>query len=85
MPTMTLSIPEDLYRIIKSHREIRWSEIARRAMWEYATKLELLDHILSKSELTEKDVEEIDKIIKKELRKHYERGKDGDGAEGTAG
>ena len=72
MPTMTLSIPEDLYKIIKSHNEIKWSEIARRAMWEYAMKLELMDRILSKSELTDEDVEEIDRLIKNGLREHYE-------------
>ena len=71
MPTMTLSVTEDLYEVIKKHREIKWSEIARRAMWEYARKLELLDRLLEKSELTEKDVMEIDKSIKKSLAKHY--------------
>lgn len=74
MPTMTLSVPNDLYDIIKSHKEIKWSEIARRAMWEYAMKLNLLDKILDKSEFTEKDAMEMDKIIKKSLRKHYESG-----------
>ncbi len=74
MPTMTLSVPNDLYDIIKSHKEIKWSEIARRAMWEYAMKLNLLDKILDKSEFTEKDAMEMDKIIKKSLSKHYESG-----------
>lgn len=74
MPTMTLSVPNDLYDIIKSHKEIKWSEIARRAMWEYAMKLNLLDKILEKSEFTEKDAMEMDKIIKRSLREHYESG-----------
>ncbi|MCZ7400075.1 MAG: hypothetical protein O8C62_10465 [Candidatus Methanoperedens sp.] len=74
MPTMTLSVPNDLYDIIKSHKEIKWSEIARRAMWEYAIKLNLLDKILEKSEFTEKDAMEMDKIIKRSLREHYETG-----------
>jgi hypothetical protein len=74
MPTMTLSVPNDLYDIIKSHKEIKWSEIARRAMWEYAMKLNLLDKILEKSEFTEKDAMDMDKIIKKSLREHYESG-----------
>ncbi len=74
MPTMTLSVPNDLYDIIKSHKEIKWSEIARRAMWEYAMKLNLLDKILDKSEFTEKDAMEMDKIIKRSLREHYESG-----------
>ena len=74
MPTMTLSVPNDLYDIIKSHKEIKWSEIARRAMWEYAMKLNLLDKTLEKSEFTEKDAMEMDKVIKKSLREHYETG-----------
>lgn len=73
MPTMTLSVPHDLYDIIKSHNEIKWSEIARRAMWEYAMKLKLLDKILEKSEFTEKDAMEMDKIIKRSLRERYEK------------
>lgn len=71
MPTMTLAVTEDLYDIIKRHNEVKWSEIARRAMWEYAKKLELLDRLTEKSELTESDVMEIDKSIKKSLAKHY--------------
>lgn len=69
---MTLSVPNDLHDIIKSHKEIKWSEIARRAMWEYAMKLNLLNKILEKSEFTEKDAMEMDKIIKRSLREHYE-------------
>lgn len=74
MPTMTLSIPNDLYDVIKSHKEIKWSEIARKAMWEYASKLKLLNKILEKSEFTEKDAMEMDKIIKRSLRERYEKG-----------
>ena len=71
MPTMTLSVTADLYEIIKKHNEIKWSEIARRAMWEYARKLELLDKLTEKSELTEEDVMELDKLVKKSLARHY--------------
>ena len=70
---MTLSIPEDLHVFIKQHNEIRWSEIARRAMWDYAKRLEILDRIAEKSKLTEKDVEELDRIIKKAVHKHYRK------------
>lgn len=72
MPTMTLSVPMDLHEIIKKHNQIKWSEIARRAMWDYAKKLELLDTLTADSELTEKDVMELDKVIKKSLAKHYQ-------------
>ncbi|MEM0493034.1 MAG: hypothetical protein QXS02_03650 [Candidatus Thermoplasmatota archaeon] len=68
---MTLAIPEDLYKIIKKHKEIKWSEIARKAMWEQARKLELIDTLLSKSELTEKDALEIGKKIKHEIAKKH--------------
>ncbi len=71
MVSMTLSIPEDLNQLIKKHNEIRWSEIARRAMWDYASKLEILDEIASKSKLTEDDVEEINKELKKAVHSHY--------------
>jgi hypothetical protein len=71
LPTMTLSVPQDLYTIIKKHNQIKWSEIARRAMWDYAKKMELLDQLTADSKLTEKDVMKLDKIIKKALAKHY--------------
>ena len=71
MVSMTLSIPKDLHMLIKKHNEIRWSEIARRAMWDYAKKLEILDNIAQKSELTEEDVMELDKKVKKAIQKHY--------------
>ena len=27
MPNMTLALSEDVYQIVKSHREVRWSEV----------------------------------------------------------
>jgi len=71
MPNMTLSIPEDIYYIVKSHKEIRWSEIARKAIADYAKKLALMDAMLADSELTEEDVMKLDKKIKKGIHKHY--------------
>ena len=71
MVNMTLAVPDDLYRIMRKHREIKWSEIARRAMWDYARKLELMDSILSKSKLTEEDALEIGKKIKHEIAKKH--------------
>ncbi len=71
MPTMTLAIPEDLQQLIKEHGEVKWSEIARRAMWEHARKLELLDALAKDSKLTERDVEEIGALVKAGLRRRY--------------
>lgn len=71
MPSMTLSIPQELHTLIKRHNEIRWSEIARRAMWEYARKLQELDNIAQKSRMTEKDAEMIGKKVKKAVQARY--------------
>ena len=71
MPNMTLSIPEEIYHIVKSHKEIRWSEIARKAISDYAKKLALMEAMLDDSELTEKDVMKLDKKLKKGIHKHY--------------
>ena len=72
MATMTLSVPDDLYTVIKHHNEVKWSVIARNAMWEYARKVQILDSILAKSELTEMDADEIASIVKKSIRKHHD-------------
>ena len=71
MTNMTLSIPNELHVIIKQHSEIKWSEVARRALWEQARKLELMEKILSKSKFTEKDAEEIGNLIKKGIVKGH--------------
>ena len=71
MTNMTLAIPENLYKIIKKHKEIKWTEIARQAMWQQARKLELLDSLLSISELTDKDALEIGRKIKREIAKKH--------------
>lgn len=71
MASMTLSIPEDLHQLIKEHNEVRWSEIARRAMWDYARKLELLDKLTENSQLTEADVKELERKLKKAVHKYH--------------
>jgi hypothetical protein len=71
MTNMTLAIPEDLHGIMKKHAHIKWSEIARQALWNEARKLELMNKILAKSKLTEDDAEIIGKAIKKEIAKRH--------------
>ena len=55
MTNMTLAIPEDLKKIMEKHKTIKWSEVARQAMWDKARKLELMDVLVAKSEMTEED------------------------------
>ncbi len=68
---MTLALPEELHRIISKHKEIKWSEVARQALWEQAKKLELMDKILSKSRLIEEDALEIGRKVNREIAKKH--------------
>ena len=71
MVNITLSIPRELHILIKRHNEIKWSEIARRALWEQAKKLQMMDELVKKSKFSKKDVEVLDKEIKEALLKRY--------------
>jgi len=65
MPNITLSVPEELRKKMKIFREVRWSEVARRAIEQRILDLETIEKIASKSRLTLKDAEEIGKKIKR--------------------
>ena len=56
---------------MKSHPEIKWSEVARQAMWEYARKLEMIDEVAKKSKLTEKDALELGRVVNAGLGARY--------------
>lgn len=71
MVNMTLAIPDDIHLIMKKHTEIRWSEVARRAISSEAKKLALMDSLTAKSTLTMKDVEKINEKIKEGLFAKY--------------
>ena len=62
---MTLAIPDELAKRMKTFSEIRWSEIARQAFEKRVNDLEIMNNIASKSKLTQKDVDEISKRIKR--------------------
>ena len=71
MVNVTFAVPVELHKIMQRHRDIKWSEVARMAIWARARKLELMEKLVSKSKLTEKDVMVIDKKIKEGLAKKY--------------
>ena len=71
MTNMTLAIPEDLHKIMRKHKHIKWSEVARQAIQDQARKLDLMDKLLSKSELTEEDAERIGQKIKHGIAKKH--------------
>lgn len=39
MAHITLSIPDGMYRKMKEHAEIKWSEVARKAIMEYMREI----------------------------------------------
>ena len=43
MPNMTFAIPDALHKFIKAHNEVNWSEVGRRALWDYARKIERME------------------------------------------
>lgn len=71
MTNVTFAVPEDLHEIMRKYREIKWSEIARQALWSHAKKLEIMDKILAKSKLTEEDALEIGIKVSKEIAKKH--------------
>jgi len=40
MANITLSLPDDIYKKMKKYSEIKWSEVARKAIVDYIKKLE---------------------------------------------
>jgi hypothetical protein len=71
MTNVTLAVPEDLHQIMQKHKDVKWSEIARQAMWEKARKIELMDKLLAKSTLTEEDALSIGRKIKQGVAKRH--------------
>jgi len=69
---MTLSIPEDLFKKMKLFSEMRWSEVARKAIEKRVNDLEIMNKIASKSKLTKKDAELIGNKIKEGIAKRHE-------------
>lgn len=65
MGTMTLAIPDELLQRMRLFQEIKWSHIARQAIAQRLNDLEAIEKLASKSKLTKKDVDEIDRKIKK--------------------
>ena len=43
MVNMTLALPDELHEIIRKHSDVKWSEVARKALWEHARKVEMMD------------------------------------------
>ncbi len=71
MGNITLSLPEDVQKEMKKFSEIRWSEVARKAIIERLETLKIAENIAKKSRLTQKDVDEFSKKIKSLATKRF--------------
>lgn len=71
MANMTLVIPETMRKDMKQFPEIKWSEVARKAIAEKLEVLRMANKIASKSKLTEKDVKEFSDKIKESATKRF--------------
>ena len=74
MPTITLSIPEEMKKEMEGFKIINWSAVAREAISEKMKKLAFLKEFASESELTEKEAIELGRKLKQgrsdELKRH---------------
>jgi len=77
MPNITLSIPEDVYRRMKKYKEVKWSEVVRKAIVEYLRRLEEGGFELTTRELLDELGEDFRKSLKElsfeDSLKGYER------------
>jgi len=65
MPNMTFALPEDLRREMRRRKEVRWAEVARRAIARELDRLNLYDRVLSNSELAETDAVDLGRAIRR--------------------
>ncbi len=71
MPHITLSIPKDILEKMKRHPEIKWSEVARRAIRRYLMELE--DEVSGDDILNELPADIREKIEKLEWKEFSEK------------
>ena len=71
MGNITLSIPDEIHGEMKQFSEVKWSEVARRAIIEKLETLQLAEKLAKKSKLTVRDVQEFSKKIKSSATRRY--------------
>jgi len=72
MVNMTISVPDELKAMLDRHPEMNWSEVARQAWRRKAEQLELLNSLTAGSKATDKDVEELARLIKRGIARRHE-------------
>ena len=71
MANVTLSVPDNIHKKMKHFSEVKWSEVARRAIIEKLEIMTLAEKLAQKSKLTEQDVKQFSKKIKSSASKRF--------------
>ena len=80
MTNVTLSIPDEIHFKMKMHKEIRWSEVIRRAITDYIAKLDEKDTQITTKNLLEELGDDFKRNLSelsfKEAEKGYKKMRD---------
>lgn len=71
MGNITLAIPDDVHEEMRHFSEVKWSEVARKAIVDRIETLKLAEALAKKSKLTTKDLEAFNKKIKSAAAKRF--------------
>lgn len=71
MANITVTMPDDLREEMSRHDEVNWSAVMRNAVQAHLRKLEIADRIAQKSELTDDDIQELDRLVKDGIAEQY--------------
>lgn len=71
MGNITLSVPENIHKDMKHFSEIKWSDVARKAIIEKIETLKMAEELANKSKLTEQDIKNFSKKIKSLATKRF--------------
>ena len=71
MGNITLSMPENVHKEMKHFSEVKWSEVARKAIVDRLETLKLAESLAKKSKLSESDIEQFSKRIKSSATKRF--------------
>jgi hypothetical protein len=73
MTNITLSVPEEIHQSMKHFSEVKWSEVARRAIIEKIETMQFAEKLAQKSKLTQRDVDDFSKKIKSFATKRFHK------------
>jgi len=71
MANITLSVPNEIHKQMKHFSEVKWSEVARKAIIEKIEMMILAEKLAQKSKLSEQDIKEFNKKIKSSANQRF--------------